>query len=158
MIIQIPFSFQRANEPVNVSISFHSGIVKVFVERGNYIVKWFRDNELYGEMELFGGYWGSFPQKEELKDWHFEFWKDGDLLYKHYCPVNSSNVLLVPVERRLNKMEIKTLVVNEAKKLQFLGANVWVYVRNSHEYDFSPYDINPLRLSDSPLMDFILDI
>lgn len=149
---EFPFSEIQAN------ITFHSGSLKVFMAKGSYLVKWFKDEEFIGEMSISTGYWGSFPHGNEIKDWIIEFWKDDEVVHRHFYSVNRANVLLLPKKTGLNHQEFKIKILNIANEIKEMGGNVWIYFDGSHEFNFSEFGITPLKLAPSPEMNFILDI
>jgi hypothetical protein len=143
---------------INGTITFHSGQIKVYIETGSALVKWYKEGEYVGEMTILGGYWGAFPHGGEVNDWVIEFWKEGEMVYRHFHSVNSANVLLLPKRNGLNNLEFKTKIIGEANKIIEKGGYVWVYFEGSHEFDFSKNKITPLGFRLTPEMNFILEI
>jgi hypothetical protein len=83
----------QENSHANISFTTNA---KVSV-RGEhrYNVKWFRDKEFIGNMDLGGGNWGAFPN--EIGNWEIEFWQDGDLIQSIDFNLEGRNVLVFPI-------------------------------------------------------------
>ena len=82
----------RYNSKAN--ITFHD-MAKVSI-RGdqNYLVKWYQNNEFFGEMFLNSGTWGAYPMLE-IADWRIEFWQDGNLMYTYTNFLDKNDVLVI---------------------------------------------------------------
>lgn len=133
----------------NVSIA--NGAIKVYVGAGDYLVKWFRDtSDLIGEMRLKNGFWGAFPNEEEVIDWKIEFWNpEGEnLVFNHYQLIHGSDVLLnVSFDNSDGKINLSTLF-EYADLLKSKGVNrVYCFMEESYKYDLESGGVIPLRFN-----------
>jgi hypothetical protein len=79
----------------HANISFTTSAKVSIRGEHDYLVKWFRDGELIGDMNLGGGTWGSFSN--EIGNWEVEFWQDNNLVKWVDFNLEGKNVLLFPV-------------------------------------------------------------
>lgn len=136
-------------ETVNISIADES--ITVTIEKGNYLVKWFKNSDEYvGEMQLQGGMWGSFPNGGEVLDWRIEFYDPAgsEILFTHYHPVKGSNVLLfVSFDGDSGKINLN-LLFKYADSLKQRGVSrVYCFMEESYKYDLESGGITPLRFN-----------
>ena len=76
------------------NITFHN-MAKVSI-RGNqnYLVKWYYNDEFFGEMFLNGGTWGAYPMNE-IGNWRVEFWQENRLIYTYTNILEKNNILIL---------------------------------------------------------------
>ena len=79
----------------HANISFTTSAKVSIRGEHDYLVKWFRDGELIGDMNLGGGTWGSFSN--EIGNWEVEFWQDNNLVKWVDFNLEGKNVLLFPI-------------------------------------------------------------
>jgi len=82
-------------ENSHANISFTTSAKVSIRGEHRYNVKWFRDKEFIGNMDLGGGNWGAFPN--EIGNWEIEFWQDGDLIQSIDFNLEGRNVLIFPI-------------------------------------------------------------
>lgn len=141
MIVEV-----RYNSKVNITFN---DMVKVSV-RGdqNYLVKWFRDNEFFGEMFLNCGTWGGYPMTD-VANWRIEFWQE-NLLVNTYNNFLVNQEILIIYDNDGNDFaefvkKIKDYSYEIADKF---GCTVYVFFKGSELCDFSEGLVKPLRLND----------
>ena len=61
----------------------------------SYTVKWFRDKEFIGDMNLGGGNWGAFPN--EIGNWVIEFWQEDSCVQSIDFNLEGKNILILPI-------------------------------------------------------------
>lgn len=138
----------------HVNISF-TNLVKVSV-RGehSYLVKWYRDDNFIGQMELHGGTWGGF--ENELGNWILEFWQGDSLINSIDFNLTNKNILFIyTFNTEKGKLpDINSMIeyITELKnKYNFIP---YVYFKGSEKYNI-PF--NTLKLNDSVDFDLILE-
>jgi hypothetical protein len=146
---------------VNLQTNSHANIsfttsAKVSV-RGehNYTVKWFRDKEFIGDMNLGGGNWGAFPN--EIGNWEIEFWQDGDFIQSLDLNLEGKNILILPIFA-FNKIgkstNINTLQKYVDKIEETYKCNVYVCFQRSENFDI---DLKVLKMNDDLDFDIIIE-
>jgi hypothetical protein len=130
------------------NITFHN-MAKVSI-RGtqNYLVKWFYNHELFGEMFLNSGQWGAYPIND-IGDWKIEFWQENQLMHTYTNILEKNNILIIFE----NSGDDFGDFVKKIKKYSDdianqHGCNVYVFFKNSELCDFSENKAIPLRLND----------
>jgi len=116
---------------VPAHVAFSKGNVRVFLEGGSFLVKYFRGETYVGEIYLGKSEWGTFPHNDQLADWRIEFWDEYQLVYVHHHLVHGSNVLFIPKP----KSNIKTMVealIEDSRKAQEMGAITWAFFYGCH--------------------------
>ena len=138
-------------------INFNIG-VQVDVHGGSYLVKWFADEKLVGEMPLSSGTWGAYPN--EIAVWRIEFWKNDTLISVYQNTLDSAKILIIadlcaPCNE---KYKGKALDVTPLKEyLDYITVKYkcypTVYFRGSERYNLNPYPT--LKLNDKNSFDMI---
>ena len=81
----------------------------------SYTVKWFRDKEFIGDMNLGGGNWGAFPN--EIGNWVIEFWQEDICVQSIDFNLEGKNILILPIfafQRSENfDIDLKVLKMND---------------------------------------------
>ena len=142
-------------ENSHANISFTTS-AKVSV-RGEhrYNVKWFRDKEFIGNMDLGGGNWGAFPN--EIGNWEIEFWQGEDLVQSIDFNLEHKNVLISPifVFNKIGKstnINILQKYVEEIEKKYKCDA--YVCFQRSENFDL---DLKVLKMNDDLDFDIIIE-
>lgn len=136
----------RYNSKAN--ITFHD-MAKVSI-RGdqNYLVKWYQNNEFFGEMFLNSGTWGAYPMLE-IADWRIEFWQDGNLMYTYTNFLDKNDVLVIFNNDGNSFSEFVEKVKEYSNNIvDKFGCNLYAFFKNSELCDFSNDKVKPLRLND----------
>lgn len=136
----------RYNSKAN--ITFHD-MAKVSI-RGdqNYLVKWYQNNEFFGEMFLNSGTWGAYPMLE-IADWRIEFWQDGNLTYTYTNFLDKKDVLVIFNNDGNSFHEFVEKVKEYSNNIvDRFGCNLYIFFKNSELCDFSDTKVKPLRLND----------
>lgn len=136
----------RYNSKAN--ITFHD-MAKVSI-RGdqNYLVKWYQNNEFFGEMFLNSGTWGAYPMLE-IADWRIEFWQDGNLMYTYTNFLDKNDVLVIFNNDGNSFSEFVEKVKEYSNNIvDKFGCNLYTFFKNSELCDFSNDKVKPLRLND----------
>jgi hypothetical protein len=133
------------------SLTFSEGMMKVFLPDSSFKIKWFKDHDFMGEMDLVPGTWGGFEHGNDLIDWRIEFYLPEDLenaIYVHNYRVNRGNVLVLPrIAHKRGKLLDVDGLIDFCKSIKMKGASVYVYFEGSELFDFEKYGIKPLRLN-----------
>jgi hypothetical protein len=115
-------------------VSFSRGNVRVFLEDGNYLVKFFRGENIYvGEIHLDKLEWGAFPHNDQLEDWRIEFWDESYLVYVHYHLIHGSNILFIPQPKSHIQPMVEGLI-EECKKVQEMGGIAWTFFEGCYRF------------------------
>jgi hypothetical protein len=137
------------NSHANVSFT---NLVKVSIrgEHG-YLVKWYRDENFIGQMELNGGTWGGF--ENEIGNWRLEFWQGENLVNSTTYNIENENILFIynfnTEKGKLPNINSMITYISELRdKYNFIP---YVYFKGSEKYDL-PF--NTLKLND--FADFII--
>lgn len=136
----------RYNSKAN--ITFHD-MAKVSI-RGdqNYLVKWYQNNEFFGEMFLNSGTWGAYPMLE-IADWRIEFWQDGNLMYTYTNFLDKNDVLVIFNNDGNSFSEFVEKIKEYSNNIvDKFGCNLYAFFKNSELCDFSNDKVKPLRLND----------
>lgn len=135
----------------HANISF-TNLVKVSIrgEHG-YLVKWYRDENFIGQMELNGGTWGGF--ENEIGNWRLEFWQGENLVNSTTYNIENENILFIynfnTEKGKLPNINSMITYISELQdKYNFIP---YVYFKGSEKYDL-PF--NTLKLND--FTDFII--
>jgi hypothetical protein len=130
------------------NITFHN-MAKVSI-RGNqnYLVKWYYNNEFFGEMFLNGGTWGAYPMNE-IGNWRVEFWQENRLIYTHTNILEKNNILILFDNDGNDFGEFARKVKEYSDDISNrFGCNTFVFFKNSELCDFTDHKGIPLRLND----------
>jgi len=137
------------NSHANVSFT---NLVKVSIrgEHG-YLVKWYRDENFIGQMELNGGTWGGF--ENEIGNWRLEFWQGENLVNSTTYNIENKNILFIynfnTEKGKLPNINSMITYISELRdKYNFIP---YVYFKGSEKYNL-PF--NTLKLND--FADFII--
>jgi len=130
------------------NITFHN-MAKVSI-RGtqNYLVKWFFNNEFFGEMSLNSGTWGAYPMNE-IGNWKIEFWQENRLVYTYTNMLEKNDILIIfdKVSEDFGEFVKKVKEYSDEIANKF-NCNTYVFFKNSELCDFSEHKTKPLRLND----------
>ena len=121
----------------------------------SYTVKWFRDKEFIGDMDLSGGTWGAFPN--EIGNWEIEFWQDKNLIKSVDFNLENKNILILPVFSfikigKITNMNILHKYVNEIEERY--KCNVYVCFQRSENFDTN---LKVLKMNDELDFDIIIE-
>jgi hypothetical protein len=136
----------RYNSKAN--ITFHD-MAKVSI-RGdqNYLVKWYQNDEFFGEMFLNGGTWGAYPMFD-IADWKVEFWQDDRLVYTYKNLLDKQDVLILFNNNGNDFPEfVKKIKEYSNEIVNKFNCNLYAYFKNSELCDLSNERVKPLRLND----------
>lgn len=116
-------------------VTFSNGVIRVFLERGHYITKFYSGESYIGEIELRDLTWGAFENQNELKDWRIEFCNTETKKIEsiHYHLVHGSNVLYIPLPKTTNGEMIKNLI-EDIRKANKIGASTWVFFEGCYRF------------------------
>ena len=114
----------------------------------NYLVKWFFNDEFFGEMFLNGGTWGAYPMNE-IGNWKIEFWQENRLIYTYKNILEKNNILIL-FENDGNEFgeyvrKIKEFSDEITDKFE---CKTSVFFKDSELCDFSQNKAIPLRMND----------
>lgn len=133
------------------SLTFSEGMMKVFLPDSPFKIKWFKEKDFIGEMDLLPGTWGGFQHGNDLVDWMIEFYDPDDLenaVYVYNYRVNRGNVLVIPdITSKRGKLLDFDFLVDFCKGVKMKGASVYVYFEGSELFDFEKHGIKPLRIN-----------
>jgi len=120
---------------IKAHVTFSKGVVRVFVEEGNYLVKFFRGEEFIGESEIGSLGWTSFTNDNKLMDWKIEFWspEGGSIKSIHHHLLHGSDVLIVPHPKNTNQSMVEK-VIEQCREAQAGGARCWVFFEGSYRF------------------------
>jgi len=116
-----------------------------------YLVKWFCNDELIGEMVLYGGCWGSYTLK--VGNWRIEFWEDDVMINVYDNNLTDSFILLSPQFTNLSpgKLLSSNQLSNLIDRINFLtsqyGCNIICFIKNSERYSL-PENIVTYKMND----------
>ena len=130
------------------NITFHN-TAKVSI-RGtqNYLVKWFHNDEFFGEMFLNSGTWGAYPMNE-IGNWRIEFWQENKLIYTYSNILDKSDILIIFDKNHDSFGDfVKKIKEYSDEIANKFNCNVYVFFKNSELCDFSEHKAIPLRLND----------
>jgi len=139
-------------EDIKGHVTFAEGKVRVFVESGSYRVKFYKEDNLQGEMMLGSNEWGAYTNNNELLDWRIEFWDErgNNLLAVHHHLVHGSNVLLLPSTGG-DIMLLVDYVLEKSEHIRLKGGIPWVFFEDSQEFTemIEEKGIKILRIGDN---------
>lgn len=130
------------------NITFHN-MAKVSI-RGtqNYLVKWYFNDEFFGEMFLNTGTWGAYPMYE-IGNWRIEFWQDHRLVYTYKNILEKNDILLLFDNNNLEFPElVKNIKQFSDEITDKFGCRTFLFFKNSELCDFTDNKGIPLRLND----------
>lgn len=136
----------RYNSKAN--ITFHD-MAKVSI-RGdqNYLVKWYQNDQFFGEMILNSGTWGAYPMLE-IADWKIEFWQEGTLIYTYKNLLEKQDVLILFNNDGNDFPEFVKKVKEYSNEIvNKFNCNLYAFFKNSELCDFTQDKFLPLRLND----------
>jgi hypothetical protein len=144
-------------DKIKAHVTFSRSIVRVFMEEGEFLVKFFRGEAFTGESILRTLEWRAFPNDNVLGDWKIEFWdiEGKSLEGVHYHLVHGSRVLFVPSPKNSNLSMVEKLI-QECRDAQNKGAKCWVFFEGAHEYGdlFKKEGINLFKIGGNTRMNF----
>ena len=114
-------------------VTFSNGKVRVFIEEGSYLVKFFNDGTYVGEIYLEKLEWGAFQNNNQLSDWRIEFWSDDFLVSIHHHLLHGSNVLFI-AKPKSNTQTMVDGLIEDSKKAQEMGCITWAFFDGCHRY------------------------
>ena len=124
-------------------------MAKVSIRGGqNYLVKWYYNDEFFGDMFLNGGTWGAYPINE-IGDWKIEFWQENRLIHIYKNTLERNDILILFHNNGDDFAEfvrkVKEYSDDIANKFK---CNTYVFFKNSELCDFTNHKAIPLRLND----------
>ena len=138
----------------HANITFNT-LAKVAI-KGNqsYLVKWFCDNVLVGEMDLNSGMWGGF--ENQIGNWRIEFYQNSSLVHTYYHNLLSTNILILPRFQSETRGKLPNLY-NIQRHIEEIeskyGCVVYVFFVSSEKFDLG---FKTLKMNDN--IDFSLII
>jgi hypothetical protein len=127
------------------------GSAQVDVHGGSYLVKWYANEELVGEMNLSSGMWGAYPL--EIADWRIEFWSEGELVKVAKDFIDNKTILILADFSSSYQDKLKGKVLNITPLIEYLDdiqmkykCNPYIYFKGSERYNLNPYPT--LKLND----------
>lgn len=130
------------------NITFHN-MAKVSI-RGtqNYLVKWFYNNEFFGEMFLNSGNWGAYPMNE-IGEWKIQFWQENRLIYTYKNILDKNNILILFENNGNDFAEfVKKIKEYSDEITNKHNCKTFIFFKNSELCDFTQNKCIPLRLND----------
>jgi hypothetical protein len=120
----------------HANISFNTSAKVSIRGEHSYTVKWFRDKEFIGDMDLGSGTWGAFPN--EIGNWEIEFWQGGDLIQSTEFNIENKNVLILPMFTfmKIGKITNINVIQKYVKEIEDkYKCNVYVCFPRSEHFD-----------------------
>lgn len=114
-------------------VTFSNGKVRVFIEEGSYLVKFFKGETYVGEIHLDKLEWGAFQNNNQLADWRIEFWDNDFLVGIHHHLLHGSNVLFI-TKPKSNTQTMVNGLLEDSKKAQNVGCTTWAFFEGCHRY------------------------
>jgi hypothetical protein len=139
----------------HANISFTTSAKVSIRGEHNYTVKWFRDKEFIGDMDLSGGTWGAFPN--EIGDWGVEFWQGGDFIKFIDFNLENKNILILPVFTfmKIGKTTNMNILQKYVDKIEEkYKCNVYVCFQHSENFDTN---LKVLKMNDDLDFNIIIE-
>lgn len=141
-------------------VTFSKGVVRVFLESGNFLVKFYRGNSFVDDINLTDLTWASFGNGNILEDWKIEFLdtEKGEVKYIHYHLIHGSNILFLP--EPLTDLTTNQLMVKELSKeiidIKNRGGIPWVFFDGCYRFkkELEGIGVNFLRLGENKSVEF----
>ena len=120
---------------VPAHVTYSNSVVRVFLEQGNFNVKFFRDSTIVWEEEIKSLEWTAFGNQNELEDWKIEFWdpNDNKMVAVHYHLVHGSNILIVPTPKTTTQNMVSNLI-NECNRIKSIGGIPWTFFNGCYKF------------------------
>ena len=137
------------NEKESVNLTFSEGSVKVAVYGGDYLVKWYSEDEQIGEMMVKDFHWGAYPHNDLINEWSIELWKpDGsEMVLRQKLSIPNANILIIfNFQNPMGKIPIYP-IIDYCRSIMERGANPYVFFHGSESFDLERYGITPLRFN-----------
>lgn len=138
-------------------VAFSKGVVRVFLESGNFLVKFYRGDNFIGGIHLTDLTWGTFENDNILEDWKIEFldFERGEIKHIHYHLIHGSNILFIPEPLTTNQSMIKKLK-EEIIDIKNKGGIPWVFFDGCYRFkkELEEIGVNFLRLGENKTMEF----
>lgn len=114
----------------------------------NYLVKWYQNNEFFGEMNLNSGTWGGYPIAE-IANWRIEFWQEGNLVNTYNNFLESQDILIIFNNSGNEYSEFVKKIKNYSNNISNkFKCRVYAFFNDSELCDLSNDMLKPLRLND----------
>ena len=138
-------------------VTFSKGVVRVFLEKGNFLVKFYRGDNFIGDIHLTDLTWAAFKNDNILEDWKIEFldFEKGELKYIHYHLIHGSNILFIPEPLTTNQSMLKKLI-EEIVDIKNRGGIPWVFFDGCYRFkkELEAIGVNFLRLGENKTTEF----
>ena len=121
----------------------------------SYTVKWFRDNEFIGDMNLGGGNWGAFPN--EIGNWVIEFWQEDICVQSIDFNLEGKNILILPIFafNKIGKSTNISILQKYVDKIEeTYKCNVYICFQRSENFDI---DLKVLKMNDDLDFNIIIE-
>lgn len=143
----------QENSHANITFTT-SAKVSIRGEHG-YIVKWFRDGEFIGDMNLNGGTWGAYPN--EIGNWEIEFWQDNICVQSVSFNLEGKNILILPVFPfmkigKITNINVLQNYINDIEKRY--GCSAYICFNSSEHFDTG---LKVLKMNDDLDFDIIIE-
>lgn len=141
-------------------VRFSKGVVRVFLESGNFLVKFYRGDSFIYDVNLTDLTWASFGNGNILEDWKIEFLdpENGEIMHIHYHLIHGSNILFLP--EPLTDLTTNQLMVKELSKeiidIKNRGGIPWVFFDGCYGFkkELEGIGVNFLRLGENKSVEF----
>ena len=141
--------------PAHVTSS--KGVVRVFLEKGNFLVRFYCGDNFIGDIHLTDLTWAAFKNDNILEDWKIEFldFEKGELKYIHYHLIHGSNILFIPKPLTTNQLMIKELS-EEIIDIKNRGGIPWVFFDGCYRFkkELEEIGVNFFRLGENQSEEF----
>ena len=121
----------------------------------SYTVKWFRDKEFIGDMNLGGGNWGAFPN--EIGNWVIEFWQEDICVQSIDFNLEGKNILILPIFafNKIGKSTNISILQKYVDKIEeTYKCNVYICFQRSENFDI---DLKVLKMNDDLDFNIIIE-
>ena len=120
----------------HANITFNTNAKVTIRGEQSYLVKWYRDEEYIGEMEIGSGNWGAFPN--EIGNWLIEFYQTNNLIKSINFNLYHKNILILPIFNT-NKVG-KNIDLNPLQKYiehieEKYKCNAYICFKHSERFD-----------------------
>ncbi len=129
----------NSNEECNISFANNFSKFTNWTGR-TLLVEWYKDNEVYGSMEIPSNTWGAMPV-ENIDIWKINI--PGEFSYTNY--LKNQSVLINAKLESVNAIQNLEDFCRTAKLIH--GCDIYVYVKNSHLLDLKSDNYQTLKLN-----------
>jgi len=101
-----------------------------------------------GRMDLEGGRWGAYPARD-IEQWKVEFWQGDDAIYTFENNLANKQVIVVAKPKVGKTLDFEKIKKYCSNKVNEFNCDLFVFFKNSHQFDFSDLNFRPLRMNDN---------